>query len=141
MPTTPTPTRPTPKRAPRIVIDAAHVERLESMATAAMARAPEMAERLIGELGRARIVPSARIPADVVTIGNRVTWRDETTSEERTATLVYPEHADIDRGLISVMTPIGVALIGLAQGAHFDWATRGGEIRKLTVMRVEPAAA
>jgi regulator of nucleoside diphosphate kinase len=141
MQTTAKPAHPARKRTPRVVIDAAYVDRLESMAAGAMARAPEMAERLLGELGRARIVSSTKLPANVVTLGNRVTWRDETTSEEHTAALVYPEHADIDLGLVSVMTPIGVALIGLAQGAQFDWDTRSGEVRKLTVIRVEPAAA
>jgi regulator of nucleoside diphosphate kinase len=133
-----TPRRPT--RRPPVIIDETLVERLESLASAAMARAPDLADRLLDELSRARLVPPAKLPERVVTLGNRVTWRDETTGEERTATLVLPEEADIDRGRVSVLTPIGVALIGLSEGAQFHWETRDGETRPLTVTRVGPAA-
>ena len=95
-------------------------------------------DRLLDELSRARILPAARIPADVVGIGSRVTWRDETTGQEQTATLVWPEEADIDAGRASVLTPIGVALIGLKAGSRFQWETRGGESRNLTVLAVVP---
>lgn len=135
-----TTTRRAASRRPPVVIDETLVERLESLASAAMARAPDLADRLLDELSRARLVPAAKLPANVVTLGNRVTWRDETTGEERTASLVLPEEADIDRGRVSVLTPIGVALIGLSEGARFHWETRDGETRPLTVTRVEPAA-
>ena len=129
------------RRKPPVVIDESLVERLESLAAAAMARAPDLADRLLDELSRARLVPRARLAPTVVTLGNRVTWRDETTGEERSASLVLPEEADIDQGRVSVMTPIGVALLGLSEGASFTWETRDGETRRLTVTRVEPAGA
>ena len=91
----------------------------------------------MGELGRARIVKPAKLPVDVVSIGRKVTYRDETTGQVKSVTLVYPEAADIDRQKISVMTPIGVALLGLAKGASFFWDTRDDERRTLTVIEVE----
>ena len=69
-------------------------------------------------------------------IGRAVTYRDESTGQEKTVTPVYPEDADIARGRISILTPIGVALIGLAEGASLHWDTRDGERRVLTVLQV-----
>lgn len=123
---------------PQITIAQETVDHLEALVQGASARMPALADRLLEELSRARILPAARIPADVVGIGSRVTWRDETTGQEQTATLVWPEEADIDAGRASVLTPIGVALIGLKAGARFQWETRSGEHRDLTVLAVGP---
>lgn len=131
-------TAPRPHKAPRprIVIDAAQLSHLEALADGAMERMPDMADRLLTELSRARVVDTAKLPADIVAIGREVTWRDESTGREQTAVLVWPEDADIAQGRISVATPIGVALIGLSAGARFTWQTRGGEERELTVISV-----
>jgi regulator of nucleoside diphosphate kinase len=124
---------------PRITIDRAHLGRLESLASSAQRRMPALAERLLEELDRARIVESADMPGDVITIGNAATYRDETTGREQTVILVLPGEADIALGRVSLLTPIGVALLGLAEGASFSWDTRQGETRRLTVTRVAPA--
>jgi regulator of nucleoside diphosphate kinase len=123
---------------PQITIAQETVDHLEALVEGASARMPALADRLLEELSRARILPAARIPADVAGIGSRITWRDETTGHEQTATLVWPEQADIDAGRASVLTPIGVALLGLKAGARFQWETRGGECRDLTVLAVGP---
>ena len=123
---------------PQITIAQEAVDHLEALVDGASARMPALADRLLEELSRARILPAARIPADVAGIGSRITWRDETTGHEQTATLVWPEQADIDAGRASVLTPIGVALLGLKAGARFQWETRGGECRDLTVLAVGP---
>jgi len=123
-------------RKPAIVIDASQLPHLEALADGAMARMPGMADRLLTELARARVVASDRLPADVVAVGRTVTWRDETSGREQTATLVWPEDADISAGRMSVATPVGVALIGLSAGARFSWETRLGEVRDLIVLSV-----
>ena len=69
-----------------------------------------------------------------------MTYRDETTGREQTVTLVFPGEADIALGRVSVLTPIGVALLGLAEGASSSWDTLQGETRRLTVVRVAPAS-
>lgn len=74
-----------------------------------MRRNPDLAKQLVEELGRARIVTPARLRPDVVDIGRRVTYRDETAEKDHTITLVFPQDADISNERISVMTPIGVA--------------------------------
>lgn len=125
-------------RRPRVVIGAECLDRLEALAEGAIQRNPDLADRLLGEIGRARIVPTAKLPSNVVAIGRAVTYRDETTGQEKTVTPVFPEDADIVSGRISILTPIGVALIGLAEGASLHWDTRDGERRVLTVLHVVP---
>ncbi|TCP38618.1 nucleoside diphosphate kinase regulator [Rhodovulum visakhapatnamense] len=124
------------KLRPKIVISEKDLDRLEALAEGAAKRNPQLSDRLLEELARARIMPAAKFPAHVVTIGNRVTYRDELTREEKTISLSFPEDADIGAGRVSVMTPLGVALIGLSEGAAFHWETRDGHRRTLTVLKV-----
>jgi regulator of nucleoside diphosphate kinase len=130
--------RPTSRR-PRIIVSETTLAHLEGLVDGAMQRNPALAERLLEELGRAKVVPANKLPANVVSIGNAVTYRNEATGQEQTVTLVFPEDADITTGRVSVMTPIGTALLGLAEGAAFYWDTRDNQRRMLTVTKVEPA--
>jgi regulator of nucleoside diphosphate kinase len=135
-------TNPTPRisaRLPKIHIDKTQVGRLEALASAMMRRSPEVGERLLDELARAKLVAPEKLQSDIVTLGNAVTYRDLSTGREQTVVLVYPEEADIDRHRISVVTPIGVALLGLRTGATISWVTREGETRVLEVVQVQPA--
>ncbi|WP_281857145.1 nucleoside diphosphate kinase regulator [Litoreibacter halocynthiae] len=125
------------QRNPKIVINADDLDHLEGLADGMMKRHPALADRLFNEIGRARIVPAKKMPKNVVGMGSTVTYRDETTGQEKSVTLVYPEEADITRLRVSVMTPIGVALLGLAEGASFYWDTRGNQRRMLTIIGVE----
>lgn len=127
------------RRPAGITLDAAQADQLEALASGALRRSPELAERLLGEIARARVVDTARLPRNVVALGNEVTYRDETTGREQTVVLVLPQHADIAQGRASILTPIGIALIGLREGSSFSWETRDGETRRLTVVRVGPA--
>ncbi len=88
------------------------------------------------EIGRARIVPDDRLPADVVGMGSLVRFRDESTGAERTVRLVYPREADIAAGRISILTPIGAGLIGLKQGQSIRWEDRDGHPKVLQVIAV-----
>ena len=122
---------------PPVMIDAAHAGRLQRLANA-MTASPEVAEYLLQELDRATVVDSQDLPPDVATIGSSITFRDETTGRVQTVTLVLPPDADITKQRVSVLTPIGAALIGLSEGATIDWETRSGEMRDLTVLEVRP---
>lgn len=126
---------------PKITITQETVAHLEALVEGAAASMPAVADRLLEELSRARIVPAARVPADVAGIGSNIVWRDETTGREHSATLVWPEEADIAAGRVSVLTPVGVALLGLKAGTRFDWETRSGETRELAVLSVSQPAA
>ena len=123
-------------RLPKIHLDMTQVGRLESLASAMMRRTPELAERLMDEIARAKLVSPDKLRGDIVTIGSEVTYRDLTTGREQTVILVYPEDADIDQHRISVLTPIGVALLGLSAGSAISWLTRDDEARVLEVLAV-----
>ena len=93
-------------------------------------------ELLLDEIDRAAICDRTDIPADVVTMGSDVTFRDEDREAERTIRLVYPRDADISAGRISILTPIGAGLIGLSVGQSIKWPDRGGAEHRLTVIAV-----
>lgn len=128
-------------RLPKIHLDKTLVGRLEALASAMMRRSPEVGERLMEEIARAKLVAPDKLRTDVVTIGSEVTYRDLTTDRLQTVIVVYPEDADIDQHRISVLTPIGVALLGLTAGATISWSTRDDETRQLEVLTVQPSAS
>ena len=100
-------------------------------------------EKLESELARANVVPRDRIPYDVVTMNSRVIFENETTGERREITLVYPPQADIDTGRVSVLVPIGTALLGLRVGQSIEWELPGGEKTRYRIVAVpfQPEAA
>lgn len=120
-------------RKPRIVLTAEDHERLSTLARTARGAAQDAAAILIGELDRAHILARGRHPAHTVFMGSEVEFRDDTTGKVQTVTLVYPGEADISQGKISVLTPIGAALIGMRAGHSINWETRGGDLKRLTV--------
>jgi regulator of nucleoside diphosphate kinase len=127
-------------RKPAIVIGQAEHEKLARLAEAAVDRSPEVAEELLRELDRARLVADARMRDDVVRMGSTLSYVTD-TGEARTVTLVYPGEADIEAGKISILTPIGAALIGLSPGQAIDWEARDGRVHRLTVESVSAPGA
>ncbi|MGH8243599.1 MAG: nucleoside diphosphate kinase regulator [Steroidobacteraceae bacterium] len=100
-------------------------------------------EKLESELVRANVVSREKIPEGVVTMNSRVIFENETTGERREVTLVYPGNADIDAGRISVLVPVGTALLGLRVGQSIDWELPGGAKQRYRVVEVpfQPEAA
>ena len=84
---------------------------------------------LAGELRRARVVPRSQIPRDVVTMNSTVRLRDLETREEETYTLVYPHEADIGENKLSVLAPVGTALLGYRAGDVVEWPVPAGVSR------------
>ena len=125
-------------RLPKIHLDKTLVGRLEALATSMMRRSPEVGERLMDEISRAKLVAPDKLRCDIVTIGSEVTYRDCGNGRVQTVILSYPEDADIEQHRISVLTPIGVALLGLSAGAVISWITRDDERRTLEVVKVIP---
>ena len=126
---------------PRIVLTAEDHERLSTLARAASASMPDVASALADELDRARVLAKGRHPEHIVRMGSEVEFGDD-AGKVQTVTLVYPDEADISRRTISVLTPIGAALIGLRTGSSITWHTRSGAIRRLTVLQVrEPTSS
>jgi regulator of nucleoside diphosphate kinase len=120
---------------PEIVIRAADEDRLAELANSLLDSKPGLGEELLGELARARLAGDEAVPADTVQMGSTLTY--DVDGVRRRVTLVYPAEADIDAGCISVATPIGTALLGLAEGQAIDWTARDGRRQRLTVVAVE----
>lgn len=97
-------------------------------------------QALAQELSRATVVPRERMPDDIVRMGSRVTYVDESSGTRREVELVYPEVADPARGKISVLAPVGSALLGLREGQAIDWIFPDGRPRRLLVERTLPPA-
>ena len=127
-------------RKPGIVVSDLDYERLNALASATESRAPEVASELFEELARARIVPAGSVPPDVVRMGSTVEYRSD-DGKHRRITLVYPKDADIALERVSILTPIGAALIGLSPGQGMEWTTRDGRRYRLTVVAVAPPSA
>jgi regulator of nucleoside diphosphate kinase len=97
---------------------------------------------LTEELDQAEIVSSKDIPPDVVTMNSKVVLRDLSTSEKMTYILVFPRDANIDTGAISVLAPVGTAILGYAKGNIIEWPVPSG-IRRICIEEVlyQPEAA
>lgn len=122
---------------PPVIIDEAYYDRLEKIANSFLVRSPSVAERLLAEISRADIRSTNEMPSDVINIGSKITYRDEILKKEHTVFLVFPVDADITKQRVSVLTPIGTALIGISKGASIDWETNNGELRHLTILDVK----
>ncbi|HNY72620.1 MAG TPA: nucleoside diphosphate kinase regulator [Syntrophales bacterium] len=124
-----------------IFITEKDMERLEPMVAGA-GNHPNI-RRLREELERAVIVPSAEIPADVVTMNSRVVFRELETGEETEATLVYPSQADVNQRRISILAPVGAALLGLSAGDEIQWPLPSGKKRTYKIISIlyQPEAA
>jgi regulator of nucleoside diphosphate kinase len=121
---------------PAIFIEAAHYERLYALARTALARQPEAARLLLEEIERAAIVEETGASPSVVRTGGAVAFRDDRSGRVETVRLVYPGEADIAQGKVSVLTPIGAALIGMPQGGRIVWTAADGSERSITVLSV-----
>lgn len=123
-------------KKPEIVVSDVDHWRLSNLATAARDRFPDVAEELQAEMVRASIAEAGAMPADVVTMGSVVEFRKD-AGEHRRIELVFPGEADIAKGKISILTPIGAALIGLSVGQSIGLRARDGRPQELTVLKVE----
>tara|TARA_R100000365_G_C2739222_1_gene68071 strand:+ start:526 stop:831 length:306 start_codon:yes stop_codon:yes gene_type:complete len=96
----------------------------------------DIADQLIGELDRDRVVAQAKLADTAVRMGSVVSFTT-TDGFNRTYQLVSPGEADISSGRVSVLTPIGAALIGVGEGQTIAFTARDGRELALTVTRVE----
>lgn len=117
---------------PQIVVAQSEHRQLLAMAAAGTSAA---ADSLLDEMERARVVPDAKLNPDIVRMGSRVQYRTD-EDDLRDVTLVYPIDADISDGKVSVLTPVGAALIGLRTGQSITWEARDGRKNVLTVLSV-----
>ena len=125
---------------PAITITRLDMQRLERLLDSLEDFGPA-AEALETELSRAQVVGHDEIPEGVVTMNSRVHCREEGSGKDWHLTLVYPQ--DAGEGKVSVLAPVGCALLGLSVGQQIDWPSPSGKPLKLTLLAVEyqPEAA
>ena len=125
---------------PRIVVTSSDMERLRTLIDTT---AGDKADALDAELTRAVVVEPTEVPPDVVTMNSRVVYRDEESNETREVTLSYPKDASLEQGRVSVLAPVGAALLGLSVGQEIEWLVPGGRHKRLRILAVtyQPQAA
>ena len=90
-------------------------------------RGSDYLKQLAGEIEKASVVQPDQIPSDVITLNSTARLVDQETNEEMIYTLVFPEDADTSQGKISILAPIGTAMLGYKVGDTFEWDTPGGK--------------
>ncbi len=120
---------------PAITISTLDADRLYKLIESTTAKITG-AQELEAELDRANIVEPNEVPSNIVTMNSTVNFIVESTQEEFVLTLVYPK--DIDQGgeKISILAPVGSALLGLSQGDEIEWPRPGGGLIKVKIKEV-----
>ncbi|MGC4116166.1 MAG: nucleoside diphosphate kinase regulator [Myxococcales bacterium] len=119
-----------------ILVSAEDLQELRSLlASGAGERDRDATERLESELDRATVVPRGQLPADVVAMNSTVEFEDAHTRRRQLVQLVFPSRAEPSRGRISVIAPVGAALLGLRVGQCLDWPVPKGSVR-VRILRV-----
>ena len=121
---------------PPITVSSLDAARLEKMLDSLDSRRFPNREDLQAELGRANIVEPAEMPPDVVTMNSTVTFRIESSGKDFSLTLVYP--GDIGDGAekVSILAPVGSALLGLREGDEISWPGPGGGLLQVRILKV-----
>jgi regulator of nucleoside diphosphate kinase len=122
---------------PQIIISETEERRLTTLATTAelLRRGPDLAQMLLAELERADVVPDDRLPGHVVRMNSVVEFMVDGRASPRVE-LVFPRNANIGEGKISILTPIGTALLGLSPGQSIPVLGNDGRKHQLTVLTV-----
>jgi len=115
-----------------LIVTRQDLERLQELITL---NATDAAEALDTELARAEIVPAQSVAQDVVTMNSEVIYADLNSGAKRRVRVVYPAEADAQRGWISVLAPLGAALLGTRAGHEVEWRM-GRSLRHARVLEV-----
>ena len=121
---------------PKLIISSIDAERLERLMDSLPDHDFPGRDDLEGELARAEIVDPKNIPPTVVTMNSTVRFRIESSSREFYLTLVYPQDADVKGGTISILAPVGSALLGLSEGDQIEWPKPGGGVLRVLIEEV-----
>ena len=121
---------------PKIILTSQDLERLESLLESLPANAFPGKEALRAELDRADIVEPDQIPPSVVTMNSTVRFRIDSSGEDYCLTLVYPRDIDDKGEKISILAPVGSALLGLSTGDEIEWPGPGGGTIRVRIVEV-----
>lgn len=121
-----------------LVVTADDMQRLRRLIDQAKLRDPRgtpYLDSLERELSAARVVAPQAVPADVVTMNSQIRLLDLDTGEQIVFTLVLPDEADVDNARVSVLAPIGTAVLGYRAGDTLSWQVPDG-VRRLKVVEI-----
>lgn len=121
---------------PKIMISSFDAERLEMLLESLPQNAFPGRDDLEAELARAEVVDPEEIPPTVVTMNSTVRFKVESSAEEFCLTLVYPRDVDTSGEKISILAPVGSALLGLSQGDEIEWPKPGGGVLRVRIVEV-----
>lgn len=128
----------------RIVMTRQDMDRLRLVVNDAIisGRSRHELDGLVGELDRALIVAPEEVPNDVVTMNSKMRLVDAATGDTMEMSLVFPEDADPAGGTVSILAPVGTAIIGYSEGDSIEWPTPSG-VRTYKIEKVlfQPEAA
>lgn len=127
---------------PAITVSRIDLDRIEALLERLPAAEAAHFDALRAELDRAEVVEPAAMPDRIVTMNSTVTFKDEDNGEQLTLTLVYPAGAGAP-GTVSILAPVGSALLGLSRDQQIHWPTPDGRQRRLRVLAIsyQPEAA
>jgi regulator of nucleoside diphosphate kinase len=125
-----------PEPAP--LITEADYDRLNHLAESPKYRGSHgmLISNLKANLSRRKVVPTTKVPKSVVTMHSQVRVSEPKGEDVETYTLVYPDEADINEGRLSVLAPMGAALLGAREGQVVEFQTPGG-VRRLRVVKID----
>lgn len=121
---------------PNIIVSSLDAERLEILLDALPPAEAAAHDGLLDELGRAEIVAPQDMPPGVVTMNSTVRFEIDTPREELRLTLAYPRDMANTTGAISILTPVGTALLGLSVGDAIDWPRPDGQLARVRILEV-----
>lgn len=121
---------------PNIIISSLDADRLDALLESLPKGAFPGKAELEAELARADIVEPKHVPPTVVTMNSTVRFRVASSKEEFSLTLVYPKDLDASGDKISILAPVGSALLGLSQGDDIEWPNPGGGTLKVHIEEV-----
>lgn len=119
---------------PKIVVSALDAERLERLLERLSRDSFPGKAELEGELERAEVVPPEEVPPTVVTMNSTVRFKVSDSNEEFCLTLVYPDDVDSTGSKISILAPVGSAMLGLSEGDEIEWPRPGGGMMSVRVV-------
>lgn len=121
---------------PKLVISTLDAERLEQLLDRLPLHSSSVGEQLEEELARAEIVEPRRVPPTVVTMNSTVRFQVESSAEKFCMTLVYPKDVEGKADRISILAPVGSALLGLSEGDAIEWPAPGMGMLKVRIDEV-----
>jgi len=121
---------------PSITVSTLDLNRLDAILESPALSQTPAALALADELNRATVLDPKDMPEGIVMMHSRVECEDEVSGETHVLTLVFPREANVDEGKVSVLAPVGSALLGLAVGQSIDWTAPGGRKLRLRVTAV-----